>query len=545
MSNSSRKKKLSEVPLNSVENNSIQNLFNQKITRRQALGKGAAVAIGAGVVVVGAAGYLAYVSQSGSAPTGVTTTAVTSSAPPTSSVTIASSTTSSGTGAPWESGPPPSTPVKLDIWAFRPDLVQLGVNRFNEQMNENGKLETVTANYTSAIQTKLLSGDLDLAYDTPSAAYKLFANGLTADCGLIQADYPQGRILWNVSDEVAAIKAGYPSFVDTITTLDGKHQLALPYYQSCFGVPLANGKLLATVGLDTSYPTSYKDLYSQVATIQQKGAATTPLLPLWYQAFPGWGLPLQFTGEAGARFGYNKELFTAAPEFAVQFDVNTGVADMLTDWKNLWDKGLIPKDILTISSDGDVDGLIETGTFAYALWWQYALKYLNNPSVSKIGGFVHPVPNPTTEGQTGWGYVVQQVYILRNIQNDPNLLERARAMIVWMTWKDRTGFAFEPLKIAAQADIAAFTAYVDWNNGPDVKEALKTSVPNPDTELPILTDVLGKATYNQVSRVSWGDDFMIELSNQVPKYLTGSQDQKTTITNLRNKAIALAKEASA
>ena len=538
MSNSVRKKKLSEVPLNSAENNSVQNPFNQKITRRQALGKGAAVAIGAGVVVVGAAGYLAYVSQGGQAPTGVTT-AVTTSAPPTSSVAI-----TTASAAPWESGPPPSTPVKLDIWAFRPDLVQLGVDRFNEQMNENGKLETVTANYAAAIQTKLLSSDLDLCYATPSMAYKFYANGLSSDCGLIQADYPQGRILWNVSDQKAAIAAGYPSFVDTITSLDGKHTLALPYYQSCFGVPLANSKLLAEVGLDNSYPTSYRDLYSQVATIKQKGASTTPLLPLWYQAFPGWGLSLGFMGEAGARFGYNKELFTAAPEFAPLFDTNTGVADMLTDWKNLWDKELIPKDILTLSSDGDVDGLIETGTFAYSLWWQYALKYLNNPEVSKIGGFVHPVPNPTTEGQLGWGYVVQQVYVLRNIQNDPDLLERARAMIVWMTWKDRTGFAYQPLRIAAQADIAAFTAYVDWNNGPDAREALRTSVPDPDKELPILTDVLGKATYNQVSRAPWGDDFMVELSNQGPKYLTGSQDQKTTITNLRNKAIALAKEAS-
>ncbi len=544
MSNSARKKKPSEVPQNSAENNSIQNIVNQKITRRQALGKSAAVAIGAGVVVVGAAGYLAYVSQSAPAPAAVTTSAVTSSAPPTSSVTIASSSTATGTAAPWESGPAPSTPVKIDIWAFRPDLVQLGVNRLKQQMNENVKLETVTGNYSASIETKLLSSDLDLAYATPSMAKKFFANGLTSDCGLIQADYPQGRILWNASDEKAAIAKAYPSFVDTISSLDNKHLIALPYYQSCFGVPLTNNKLLATVGLDNSYPTSYKDLYSKVATIQQKGAATTPLVPLWYQAFPGWGLPLQFTGEAGARFGYNKELFTPAPEFAPLFDTNTGVADMLTDWKNLWDKGLIPKDILTISSDGDVDGLFETGTFAYALWWQYQLKVFNNPSVSKVAGFVHQVPNPTTEGQLGWGYVVQQVYILRNIQNDPDLLERARAAIVWMTWKDRTGFAYEPLRIAAQADIAAFTAFVDWNTGPDAKEALKTALVDPDKELPIVTDVLAKATYNQVSRSDWGEDFMIELSNQGPKYLTGSQDQKTTITNLRNKAIALAKAAA-
>lgn len=541
MSNSVRKKKLSEIPLNSVENNSVQNLFNQKITRRQALGKGATVAIGAGVVVVGAAGYLAYISQGGQAPTAVTTS-VTTSAPPTTSVTISSATTA--TGASWETGPRPSTPVKLDIWAFRPDLVQLGVDRFNEQMNENGKLETVTANYAAAIQTKLLSSDLDLAYATPSMAYKFYANGLTSDCGLIQANYPTGRILWSASDEKAAIGAGYPSFVQTISSLDDKHLVALPYYQSAFGVPLANNQMLATVGLDNSYPTSYRDLYSQVETIAQKGAASSPLLPLWYQAFPGWGLANGFIGEAGARFGYNKELFTAAPEFAPKFDVNTGVADMLTDWKNLWDKGLIPKDILTLSSDGDVDGLFETGTFAYTLWWQYALKYFNNPEVSKIGGSVHPVPNPTTEGQLGWGYVVQQVYILRNIQNDPDLLERARGMIVWMTWKDRTGFAYQPLRIAAQADIAAFTAYVDVNNGPEVKEALKTSVPDPDKELPILTDVLGKSTYNQVSRAPWGDDFMVELSTEGPKYLVGSQDLKTTITNLRDKAEALAKEAS-
>jgi len=408
-------------------------------------------------------------------------------------------------------------------------------------MNENVSLNVITANYDATVETKLLAGDLDLAYETPDGAQAHFASGLTQDVSNITADFPTGRVLWNASDQVAAIKAGYPSFVDTMTSLQG-NLVALPYYQSSFGTPLADNKLLMTANLATSatdstnYPKSYTDLYNQMPTIVKSGATSTPLLPLWYEAFPGWGIPHGFIGEAGARFGYNKELFSARPNFVPQFDTNTGVADMLTDWMNLWSNNYVPHGILTLSSDGDVDGLFETGTFGYALWWQYNLKAYNNPSANKHAGYINPVPNGTGSTGNNWGYTVQQVYLMRKIQNDPALLERTQGLMTWMTWKDRTEYPYEPLRIAAQADIAAFTAYVDVNHGPEVTQAFQTAVPDPTTQVPIMLAVQQNSTYNQIIPAPWADSWMISLSSELPKYLTGEQSQATTITNIKTKA---------
>jgi len=416
-------------------------------------------------------------------------------------------------------------------------------------MNENSSLNVITANYDATVETKLLAGDLDMAYETPDGAQAHFASGLTNDNAGITADFPTGRVLWSASDEVAAINVGYPSFVDTMTSLQG-NLVALPYYQSAFGTPLADNKLLTKANLATSptdatnYPNSYTDLYNQLPTIVKSGATSTPLLPLWYEAFPGWGIPHGFIGEAGARFGYNKELFSARPNFVPQFDTNTGVADMLTDWANLWSNNYVPHGILTLSSDGDVDGLFETGTFAYALWWQYNLKVYNNPTANKDAGYINPVPVGTGATGTNWGYTVQQVYLMRKIQNNPDLLERTQGMMTWMTWKDRTGYPYEPLRIAAQADIAAFTAYLDVNNGPQVQSGLQTAVPNPTTQVPIMLDIQKNSTYNQIIPAPWADDWMIDLSSELPKYLTGEQSQATTITNLRNQAEALMSSAT-
>jgi hypothetical protein len=416
-------------------------------------------------------------------------------------------------------------------------------------MNENVSLNVITANYDATVETKLLAGDLDVAYETPDGAQAHFAAGLTQDVKDITADFPTGRILWNASDEVAAIQKGYPSFVDTMTSLQG-NLVALPYYQSCFGTPLANNQLLQAAKLansptdSTNYPNSYSELYAQMPTIAKSGAASTPLIPLWYEAFPGWGIPHQFIGEAGARFGYNKELFSPRPAFTPLFDTNTGVADMLTDWMNLWSNNYVPHGILTLSSDGDVDGLFETGKFAYALWWQYNLKVYNNPSVSKIAGYVNPVPNGSGSNGNNWGYTVQQVYLMRKIQNNPSLLERAQAAMVWFTWKDRTQFPYEPLRIASQADIAAFTAYIDINESPLVTQAFQSAVPDPTTQVPEMIQIQQQSTYNQIIPAPWADSWMIDLSSELPKYLTGEQNQATTITNIRNKAEQLISSAS-
>jgi hypothetical protein len=435
----------------------------------------------------------------------------------------------------------PSTQVHFDVWPFRPDLVQKGVDHYNKEMVENVKLDVISASYTSVVETKLLSGDLDVAYDTPDAAHKVYSAGLTHDLNDIKADTDKGgRILWNVSDIKAEINKDYPSFIGTYTTLDDAHYYGLPYYQSVLGALLANNKVLTAAGLqpatgydETTLPQSYDDLFSQIATVKSKGAADNPWLPLWYTAFPGWGLPQGLMAEMTNRYGFTS-LFAHAPSFAVAFDTNTSLADVLKNWKAQWDANNVPHGIITLSSDSDVDGLFETGTIAFASWWLYNMKVYQNPTQSKTAGFTHPVkPN-----KNGWGYVVQQGFIMREIA-DPALKERAEALITWLSYKDKEGAYFEPLNIAAFADIAAHTAFKAANVSSAVQDSWKAALVDPANETSIMNDVLTQAAFNETTRASWGDDWMIAITDNVPKYLTGQQDLNTTISKMKTKATAL------
>src|SRR5215472_12338955 len=85
---------------NQMENSSTPSFLDQKINRRQALSTGAKAGIGvAAVVIVGAAGYLAYTSLGSSSSTTSSTTSTTTTTPSTTSTTTTPTTTaSSGAG---------------------------------------------------------------------------------------------------------------------------------------------------------------------------------------------------------------------------------------------------------------------------------------------------------------------------------------------------------------------------------------------------------------------------------------------------------------
>jgi hypothetical protein len=49
------------------------------------------------------------------------------------------------------SEPRPTEPMTFVIWPFRPDQVQVSVNIYQDQLNENVNLETVTTDYFSVV----------------------------------------------------------------------------------------------------------------------------------------------------------------------------------------------------------------------------------------------------------------------------------------------------------------------------------------------------------------------------------------------------------
>jgi hypothetical protein len=414
-------------------------------------------------------------------------------------------------------------------------------------MNENAKpVALISQDYFTVVTTKLLAGDLDLAYGTTDSAGTAYAAGLTHDMNDVKADYPDGRILHSVSDIAAEMTAsGYDSFVKAYTTLDGKHMYGLPYYQTNMGALMTNSKLTVAAGLEdandytkNSWPKSYAELYSQLPAIQTKGLAQTPLLPgMWFTVFPGFGIPQEFDAQMINIYGWNS-LFTDPPTITPTFDTNTSVADLLKQWKDLWDKNLVPHSIITENSEGNVNGEFGAGTYAYGLWISYDIRPMQSPKNSKIGGFIHPVPGGTGPNSTGFGYLIQQGFLIREI-SDPVYAERVHALATWMAYKDRAGVYYEPLRIAAEADIAGLTAFKDPNTGPEIQAAFKDALIDPTREVAVMAQQVQTGAYFKAGPAPWANNWQIACTSNIPAFLTGTQDLNTTITKLRTKANSL------
>ncbi|MCS4540692.1 MAG: extracellular solute-binding protein, partial [Thaumarchaeota archaeon] len=136
---------------NSQFKESVEKVLNSRITRRQAIGKGAAAAIGAGIVIVaGGAGYYALTSQPG-APT------TTTSAAPTTTTAV---TTTSAAGA---------VTVDYVIWTWGVELVQDNVKKFmGTHPDINVKLSDIAQEtYREGLISKFTGGNTpDLLYSS-------------------------------------------------------------------------------------------------------------------------------------------------------------------------------------------------------------------------------------------------------------------------------------------------------------------------------------------------------------------------------------------
>ena len=436
------------------------------------------------------------------------------------------------------SEPRPTEPMTFVIWPFRPDQVQVSVNIYQDQLNENVNLETVTTDYFSVLEVKLLGGDLDMAYTTPDFAHRMWGAGLIRNYDDIEEHEYN---LWDIDTiRQDIIDSGYETFVRTYTTLDNNY-IGIPYYQSSLGCVQKNEVLAETVGLRDDMPANYAELYAQIDTAQEKGISQ-PLIPLWYIAFPGWGISQGYVGEVLNRAGENG-LFKSAPGFEVNFDTNSEAAETLKDWKRLYDKNQIPRGILSMTSDSDIDGMYATGKFLYGKWWLYMLRGWNDANFSKT---IFPDGRPGTSvvppKDHGWGYAVQQGYLARDIQDNALLRKRVEGMLTWFGYYDIEGRANHCLRIARDSGISAHCGYKSANTADELKAAWKPYLYDPETELDTMSDVLATTGWFEGTRALWSNEWMISCTDNIPIYLQGDLSLEDTIDRLREDAFELQAE---
>ncbi len=512
-----RKLKDAEIIKDNTQiNNSSQNsLLDQKVTRREAMSTGAKAGIGiAAVVIVGAAGYLAYTSLAGTSSSSTSSTTTSSSG--SSSSISSTSAVSVNTNL---------TPLTFVHWHYRDDRVTGYINAFIQENNENVIQETLdNANYNPLIEAKFQSGEtFDMNYANAFEAFRLIRLGNTKNV--------EG--MTNISQIKSEM---YPAIVQAYS--DANNNLAgLPYFWSARSAPVVNDVILNAAGLNGQRPQTWDDLWSMATTVKSKGAAQYPVLPHWFNA--NYGIMWDFQGELG-NVNNDPDLTSTFfdKNFTPIFDTNTAVADLLTKWQTATKSGLVDPAIFSMGGDDPFVTASETGKYAFVPTAVYYFKSMNDPTTSKI-----PVgsANITPVTKQAWGVIDSGLYCWPVKNHDDT---RSQALIKHLGYKDSKTGQRVTQPAWAETD-ALFSGYTDTLQDPNVIAAYKAWLGDRTTDtLKIFNDIAAGFTRPHI----WKSPLYTPYADQAFPILgavaSGTTDVKTGVTQLRQAADTLSKQYS-
>jgi len=466
----------------------------KKITRRRYIKYAAA-----GVAAIAAAGAGAYYAQTmGPAPTQTQTLTQTVVGPtPTSTV-------AEDTG-----------PLNFTQWAFAPEVVKENLDIFSKQYNEQVTQEVlIGADYGALVETKFMSqAPLDVCYGFAFHAHRW---------------YPANWIR-NLSDipDIDQIKSTlYPVSEFAMTSPIDNTLIGLPYCAFVHGAMQANELLLEKAGLTGQYPKTMAELIAQCETMKKKGVADTPYEPYWTSEEYGmW----PFLGECHGR---GDDLFDPKT-FEPTFDTNTGAAQVLKDWRYLYDKELIPRGTLT-ATEGDHISWFATGKYAYAQQSTYDNKRFNDPAQSQIAGHASFVPF----AKEFTGELNNCMYVIANRPRGPQRLDRVKRLFLWFANKDQNGQYFAQKKWLIDYGITA--GVKGLFEDPEVQAAFKKWVYRPE-DIQTIQDNLQNADFPLVWKTPWFLEWQRTMNAELRKCISGETTIEQCISALRDRANYLVK----
>jgi len=368
--------------------------------------------VAAGVVAVAAVGGGAYYY---------------STMPPTPAPTATATPTMTATATATETGTtftgPNQPPLYFDIWLALPDIVKMNMDNFNAQNNETGQVSVVSGDYTSVVETKLISkSKIDMVFGTPVQAVRWYKAGWlnSVDEGPHYSDI---------------VKDIYPWVVDLMEQPQGGH-LGWPYFVGGDVLHTNDkmlGQMLGRTPEASDYPKTWDDVLNQCREAKQKGLSNQPFLPEWY-AWLG-GLPSYIQVQC-----YSEGEFLFDKNFDPTFDVNTPFADVLTNWKAFVDEGLAPTSEFATTEAEHIAAFC-TGKYLYSVQRDYDCYSFNDPTKSKMAGYSHivyPMPGRTHDAAA----LIGGLFLISNnkfFDRDAWQSFRHFRLIEHFAWKDKNG----------------------------------------------------------------------------------------------------------
>jgi ABC-type glycerol-3-phosphate transport system substrate-binding protein len=400
----------------------------------------------------------------------------------------------------------------FNSWTYEVNFVQENIDRFQQMNKEKVTYEVLSGDYPALMEQKHVNkSPLDMSYvlDTNQPRWAI-ANWIL--------DYEQW---WDVE----AAKADMYDNVKAVITFNDK-LYGLPYFTCDSGVIATNQTILDKVGITREqYPKNWAQVYDQARQIKAAGAAETPYLPKWYNEW--FGISLGVYEEM-----INQGLELVDDAGAPIFDSTTEHVRILEDEKRVWDEGLVPESVLTMTETDQIDGFA-TGQYALSQQQLYDLEVFNRPERSKISGQAFFVP----PGDSFWGHLQVGAYAVANREREGERLARSFRLAGWFGYKDNEGAIYVARRWAIIR--ALNSGYRSVLDDPEVIAAYRGWMPDPDKMIADMNTSMNIVQPLKMTRRVWFQEWSTKAREILPNILLGHVSPADGAQQLRDEADSL------
>lgn len=415
---------------------------------------------------------------------------------------------------PWNLRATSGKPVYFRGWQYKTDVVQSFVSQYNKTMNGHVDYATITGDYPSIMEQKLIAGsELDVLYGNPTQATRYYDGGWVVPATELP-DY-------------AAIKDEFlPNLLDA-WTYKGK-LLGLSYFATTRGAIHVNLKAYQAAGMsDKDFPKNWDELYDQVFALHAKGVKT-PILPHWFSEWFGisWG----FVFEVLNRGGHIADEKTHKPLLTT--DKNGPVYKTLAAWKKLWNSKMVPAEVLTYNEGAFIDSY-GSGRYIFSPQQLYDLATFNTKGKYEIAGYDSLLP---VQGQP-WGLIDSALYLMTKRKRPQAVTDDVMRFTSWYGFKDETG----KIHVADRwMDLSMlFSAYKSVMDSPATEARIKETVARP-SDAKVVLDIYKQTPFpSAVWKVTWSTEYDSWLKENLANFLLQNGDIDSFITASNAKITSL------
>ena len=237
-----------------------------------------------------------------------------------------------------------AAPINLVGWTFRPEMVQGYVDFFNKKYEEQVNYSTLPwPQFHPTLEQRFIAGDIvDVMYCTHNNRQRWFEKGMI-------------RNLEDLEGFDAIKSAMLPGSLDSLTSKDGRHVIALPYYSAYF-IMMYNEPMLQKAGFDKPGAT-WDEMTEQCVKLKQDGISQYPWLPNWNPTQTGTNP--QFLSDC---FAEGASLWDKDNKLQADQDE---VAHVMERWQRMYNLELVTPEIFTQASSTDTHRMMFTGNYAF------------------------------------------------------------------------------------------------------------------------------------------------------------------------------------